>query len=229
MDISTKLVHTHLLPSSSKSAKFSLLNTFPPNELESPSESIKKLKQQLRTISLTKRLSINKETSDQMSQQITANFFKIFQPTSIGVLHTYIPMKSKNEPNTLLIADKLASFPYNVPIINPTKTDPQKHASVLSSLPNFRPTHIIVPLLTYDKEGTRIGFGAGYYDKFLKFFPNPIKIGVSFFPPSQTPIPKEPHDIKLDYCVTPNKVYNFTIQSPTGSPYSINSLHSVSL
>ncbi|WP_019037804.1 5-formyltetrahydrofolate cyclo-ligase [Psychroflexus tropicus] len=68
---------------------------------------------------------------------------------------------------------------------------------------------IFVPLLAFDKTGNRIGYGKGYYDKFLKKCkPDAIKIGLSFFGPEQS-IEKEQHDIKLDYCVTPKQIFKF--------------------
>lgn len=68
---------------------------------------------------------------------------------------------------------------------------------------------VFVPLLAYDKKGNRIGYGKGYYDRFLSTCPTTcIKIGLSFFPPEEI-IPNAINDIPLDYCVTPIKVYSF--------------------
>ncbi|WP_297337493.1 5-formyltetrahydrofolate cyclo-ligase [Algoriphagus sp.] len=68
---------------------------------------------------------------------------------------------------------------------------------------------VFVPLLAYDLEGGRIGFGKGYYDVFLaKLSPKVLKIGLSFFPPEDR-LPKESHDISLDYCISPEKVFTF--------------------
>ncbi|MFC3415999.1 5-formyltetrahydrofolate cyclo-ligase [Algoriphagus hitonicola] len=68
---------------------------------------------------------------------------------------------------------------------------------------------VFVPLLAYDSEGGRIGFGKGYYDVFLaKLRPNVLKVGLSFFPPEER-LPKESHDISLDYCICPEKVFTF--------------------
>lgn len=68
---------------------------------------------------------------------------------------------------------------------------------------------VFVPLLAYDQNGNRIGYGKGYYDRFLANCPATcIKIGVSFFPPEEL-IPHEENDIPLNYCVSPNKIYRF--------------------
>lgn len=68
---------------------------------------------------------------------------------------------------------------------------------------------VFVPLLAYDINGNRIGYGKGYYDRFLaQCDPKCNFIGLSFFPPEQS-IPAEETDIKLHYCITPETVYSF--------------------
>ena len=68
---------------------------------------------------------------------------------------------------------------------------------------------VFVPLLAYDKSGHRLGFGKGFYDRFLASLEQPIlKVGLSFFTPEET-VPVEPHDIPLDYCITPEQVFKF--------------------
>ena len=69
---------------------------------------------------------------------------------------------------------------------------------------------VFIPLLAFDEQGNRIGYGKGFYDNFLTDCePNTLKIGLSFFD-------AEPHikdvyskDIPLDYCITPFKTYTF--------------------
>ncbi len=68
---------------------------------------------------------------------------------------------------------------------------------------------VLVPLLAYDLQGNRIGYGKGYYDRFLaQCDPECCFIGLSFFPPEER-IPAEKTDIKLQYCITPEKIYSF--------------------
>lgn len=69
---------------------------------------------------------------------------------------------------------------------------------------------VLVPLLAYDVEGNRLGFGKGHYDTFLGSLPpTVIKIGLSFFPPEGS-LPTEAHDIPLNYCITPDHCWVFT-------------------
>lgn len=68
---------------------------------------------------------------------------------------------------------------------------------------------VFVPLLAYDKSGHRLGFGKGFYDRFLASLEQPVlKVGLSFFTPEEA-IPVEPHDIPLDYCITPEQILKF--------------------
>ena len=68
---------------------------------------------------------------------------------------------------------------------------------------------MFIPLLAFDLNGNRIGYGKGFYDKFLSKQNNQIvKIGLSFFNP-ENKIQKDAHDKTLDFCVTPNKTFSF--------------------
>jgi 5-formyltetrahydrofolate cyclo-ligase len=69
---------------------------------------------------------------------------------------------------------------------------------------------IIIPLLAFDEKGNRVGYGKGHYDKFLKACkPDTIKIGFSFFEAEKQIEDVNEFDIKLDYCITPQKIYHF--------------------
>ncbi|OOG73390.1 5-formyltetrahydrofolate cyclo-ligase [Flavobacterium sp. A45] len=69
---------------------------------------------------------------------------------------------------------------------------------------------VFVPLLAYDQKGNRVGYGKGFYDKFLsQCKPETIKIGLSFFEPEEMIEDVFESDVLLDYCVCPNEVYEF--------------------
>ena len=77
-------------------------------------------------------------------------------------------------------------------------------------VPDAKIDVVFVPLLAYDKEGNRVGYGKGFYDNFLsKCKPETIKIGLSFFPPEEIINGISENDVKLDYCVTPEMVLQF--------------------
>ena len=69
---------------------------------------------------------------------------------------------------------------------------------------------IFIPLLAYDLEGHRVGYGKGYYDRFLKLTnKSSLKIGLSFFDPINKIQDIDDNDVKLDYCITPTQVHKF--------------------
>ncbi|GIQ60399.1 5-formyltetrahydrofolate cyclo-ligase [Flavobacterium collinsii] len=69
---------------------------------------------------------------------------------------------------------------------------------------------VFVPLLVFDVSGNRVGYGKGFYDKFLaECKPDTIKIGLSFFEAENQITDVFESDVKLDYCVTPLKIYTF--------------------
>lgn len=69
---------------------------------------------------------------------------------------------------------------------------------------------VFMPLLAFDERGNRIGYGKGFYDRFLsKCSMNTLKIGLSFFEAEPVISEVSEDDIPLDYCVTPKKIYRF--------------------
>ena len=69
---------------------------------------------------------------------------------------------------------------------------------------------IIVPLLAFDNQGYRVGYGKGFYDKFLQeCSSNSIFIGVNHFNEISEIDNLGSHDIPLHFIVTPEKIYEF--------------------
>ena len=67
-----------------------------------------------------------------------------------------------------------------------------------------------IPGAVYDMQGGRMGYGKGFYDRFLSNYPNIKKIGMSFeCQISKTPIPREEHDVLMDFLVTEERIYEF--------------------
>lgn len=77
-------------------------------------------------------------------------------------------------------------------------------------VPNTKLNVVFIPLLAFDKNGNRVGYGKGFYDRMLtKCSVDTIKVGLSFFEASELILDISDDDITLDYCVTPEKVYQF--------------------
>ncbi|ADY53419.1 5-formyltetrahydrofolate cyclo-ligase [Pseudopedobacter saltans DSM 12145] len=69
---------------------------------------------------------------------------------------------------------------------------------------------VFIPLLTFDLKGNRIGYGGGFYDRFLaNCQTDTFKIGLSLFPPTKESFENESFDIKMDACITPERTFYF--------------------
>ena len=61
---------------------------------------------------------------------------------------------------------------------------------------------IILPMLGFDRKGGRIGYGAGYYDRFLSKTPGLRKIGIAFACQEVGNLPVDENDIRMDAIIT---------------------------
>lgn len=69
---------------------------------------------------------------------------------------------------------------------------------------------VFVPLLAFDNDGYRVGYGKGFYDRFLaKCRPDVLKVGLSYFDAIDTITDRAQFDIPLNYCITPQRIYEF--------------------
>jgi 5-formyltetrahydrofolate cyclo-ligase len=67
-----------------------------------------------------------------------------------------------------------------------------------------------MPLLIFDKQGNRVGYGKGFYDRFLqKCSPNALKVGICLEKPIEQIEDLNEFDVKMDVCITPFGVWRF--------------------
>lgn len=68
----------------------------------------------------------------------------------------------------------------------------------------------IVPGLSFDRLGARVGYGGGFYDRFLPTFPG-VSVGLCYTPLlSQTPLPSESHDCSVNFVVSDREIWKTT-------------------
>ena len=149
----------------------------------------------------------------------------------IQSLLSYWPIPTHHEVNTLPITDFLQFRMPGLTLAYP-RTEYEKlsmEAVVVDEETEYAMTHrgisepqqgdillpeeldaVFVPLLAYDVRGYRVGYGKGFYDKYLKLCrPDVIKIGFSYFAPE--PLISDVHefDIPLNFAITPERIYEF--------------------
>jgi 5-formyltetrahydrofolate cyclo-ligase len=189
-------------------------------------------KTQLRKLYLDKRNTLTSKDCKVKSNCIADNFFGYsdFNLSQTLCLHLYLPIIGKKEIDTFIIFNELIRNFSNVRVAL-SKSDftdysmqffeYTKEAKLIENaygIPEpdggnlIKPNQldlVLVPLLLLDESGNRIGYGKGFYDRFLaNCRPDCKKIGLSFEEPVPEIIP-DVSDIPLDFCVTPEKVYDF--------------------
>ena len=165
-----------------------------------------------------------------MSVEIANNLLK-FNIWELKIFHLFMSIDENKEVDTKPIFDLLIGKGKEIiiPKIN-TKTNTldsyifdEKTEFKISNLRIPEPINGIVfngkidvailPLLAYDLDGNRVGYGKGFYDKFIyNLKSKPLKVGISFFLPEKS-LEFNNYDINLDYCVTPNKIFSFSGKS----------------
>ncbi|MBE0476284.1 MAG: 5-formyltetrahydrofolate cyclo-ligase [Coriobacteriia bacterium] len=65
---------------------------------------------------------------------------------------------------------------------------------------------VLVPGIAFGRDGYRLGFGAGYYDRFLPTVPDAFKVGLAYEVQLFDTVPHEAHDVPLDAVITPSAI-----------------------
>lgn len=143
--------------------------------------------------------------------------------------HVFLPIREMKEINTELILHILSGKDKEI-VISKTDFENSRMTHILLTentkiqknkynipepvdgleVPSNKIDVVFVPLLGFDKKGHRVGYGKGFYDQFLsECKPDVIKIGLSLFESEEVITDVFENDIQLDYCVTPEHIYNF--------------------
>ena len=173
-----------------------------------------------------KRFSLTKQEVDDLSQRVCKQLDKL-NIWKLKHYHIFISILKYNELDTSSIINKLKSE-QKIIIVPKISNNELVHIAINDETkfglnefgikePNDGNHFIIenldiifIPLLAFDIEGHRVGYGKGYYDRFLKLTNNStLKIGLSFFDPINKILDIDDNDVKLDYCVTPKQVHKF--------------------
>jgi 5-formyltetrahydrofolate cyclo-ligase len=189
-------------------------------------------KSELRKIYLARQKKLSATERTKKSRAISEQFFQKIDLTEINFLHCFLPIEKFNEIDTGFIFEKIRrEFP-NVKTVVP-RVDFEKlemesliytsETELFENVWNIRePLHdevvetekidaVLIPLLCFDVEGFRVGYGKGFYDRFLKNCrADCLKIGLSYFAPVVKIADTNEFDVTPDYCVTPKKIYDFT-------------------
>lgn len=187
-------------------------------------------KKEARKIFKEKRNALTAVERSKMDDLLLIRFQSQILPAPVTIF-SYYPLEASHEPNTFLFTDYLAfQFP-GIQICYPkidTSTGVMDAVAVDDNcifetnqynIPEplsgdrIAPLYIdmvILPLLAFDLQGFRVGYGKGFYDKFLSDCREDcFKVGFSYFEPIESIEDCNEFDVPLDLCITPQNVYVF--------------------
>ena len=183
-------------------------------------------KKKLRVFYINKRLNISNIERNTWSNEITNRCLKL-PIWNQNFFHIFLPIKEKNEVDTYpllnrikeknkkIIIPKINGFNLNHYLFDNNISIKKNHFGIPEPLNGIKVKInlievVFVPLIIADKFGNRVGYGKGYYDRFLKKCDKEIiKVGLCFFDVIEKIVDITANDIKLNYCVTPNKIIKF--------------------
>ena len=160
------------------------------------------------------------------SRQIADRFFESFDLTRVRVLHSFVSIERFNEVDTSLILRTVWTEHLQIETVVPRVNFETGDIDSLNLRPDTElaqsfwgipePAHdeilpvsavdmVLVPGLAFDAAGHRVGYGKGFYDRFLsRCRPDCVKIGLSFFEPVKKIAGTHAGDVRLDWLITPH-------------------------
>ena len=185
----------------------------------------------LRKIYLAKQENLSAHLREQKGAQISEQFFARFDLTQINFLHCFLPIEKFNEIDTKIIFERIwHEFPHIktlAPRVNFQTNEIEnlifrsgtnlvenawqiREPSGNETIETKKIDAVLVPLLCFDVRGFRVGYGRGFYDRFLnRCRADCLKIGLSYFAPVAEISDAQAFDVKLDFCVMPETTVNF--------------------
>ena len=187
-------------------------------------------KSELRILYKKKRAELSLGEIARYNDLILIQFQKLSIPF-INCVHTYLPSMQLREPDTAPIISYLEftnpELKVAIPSINNAtgildhfylEEKSQRKINQFGieevhdgeAVPLSEIDLVLVPMLAFDNQGYRVGYGKGFYDKFLSLCrADAMVVGLSFFPPEEKIDDRNEFDIALDYCITPSEIFNF--------------------
>lgn len=187
-------------------------------------------KKDLRVAYNNKRLALSQDEKTILDELMLKELARL-DLSRVKYLHVFLPIARRNEPDTLRMIDWLLSQYPGMSIVVPkvvgVRMDNFLYTSekdlVISDWGIPEPVvkgqtqvdvrlidAVLVPLLTFDLNGHRVGYGKGFYDRFLNLCKEDVlKVGLCYFQPVNRIKDYNPFDVKLDLCITPNKTWDF--------------------
>jgi 5-formyltetrahydrofolate cyclo-ligase len=179
---------------------------------------------------MTVRMSLSAEEQGRFDAQIVERLQDNWDWNAVKRVHVYLPLARRREIGTWPFVRWLWAIHPGIETYVPRITNGGMEHVAVSHDTRFRPNHykipepmagrllepkdrldiIITPLLAFDRQGHRVGYGGGYYDRFLAEHMKAQRVGLAYSRSViEQGILEEPHDIKLQAVVTELEVIRF--------------------
>lgn len=177
------------------------------------------LKSDLRKFYRKQRAQISREAAAQWSNEMAQDLLAKLRAANFdGVIFLFAPMQGEPDLLRVLMHHRYhLALPRSGPNGQMTfhlwfPPDPLIQGSLGILEPQAQAPEVfpasgdvaVIPALAVDEDGCRLGFGGGYYDRWLaEYRPLFRFVAVAIFPPfiSQSKLPKDPHDVAVDFCL----------------------------
>lgn len=184
-------------------------------------------KSEIRKQAAARRKALQAQDVTRLSEKLLQQF-SLMDFTAIHVVHLFLPIAEKNEPDTFMLIRWLKAHHPSIKIIvpkadfetslmthHPYKGEEDLQKNLFNILEPAEEEEfigkidlVVVPLLAFDRRGYRVGYGKGFYDRFLQEH-DALKAGLSFFESVDTITDIHANDIRLDLCITPDQIVYF--------------------
>lgn len=171
----------------------------------------------LRKDKLAKRIALDNDTHTALSNQIEAHLAALLTPLPAQTLAFCAPFRGEFDTRPLATRLMERGWRCAMPIVE-TDDGPMSFRGwtpdcamdadrfgipIPASGETLVPGIVLLPLVAFDPQGYRLGYGGGYFDRTLAaMLPRPLAIGVGFDLARVNDIRPQPHDIRLDAMVT---------------------------
>ena len=157
-------------------------------------------KTELRNVYIERRRDLTLAAARQMSAAIAARFKTVVDLANVSSIHVYTSVSGWNEVDTSWLNDYVrTTYPaITLDFSNPDRSSP---------IPNTHYDVMIVPLLAFDTQLYRLGFGGGWYDRALAAQPQALKVGLAYDFQYADYLPHAPHDIAMNMILTESTTY----------------------
>ncbi|MDC9825075.1 5-formyltetrahydrofolate cyclo-ligase [Devosia sp. ZB163] len=187
--------------------------------------TIEEAKAALRAAAHKKRAAFHPSLRDEAAKAAAAHFLDTIPLRRDEVIAGYWPIRDEMDVKSLLGRLMDTGQPVCLPVVlgdeQPLELRLWEEGAPLyeagfgtlapaEEAPRAEPDVILMPLLGFDRHGTRLGYGGGYYDRTLaSLHKRPRLIGFAFALQEIDQIPRDAHDVPLDAIVTEQGVRHF--------------------